>query len=72
MADAKKCDRCGKLYEETEGNNVFRDVFDDFLDALNSMIGNIVGGSIREKLSEFLFLCPDCRKSFEKWWKEVE
>lgn len=53
--EAYKCDRCGRLYEKQTESRLF--------------IGKCkpkddTGPRWREQ-----DLCPECKKSFEKWWK---
>ena len=70
MADAKKCDRCGGYYEEREPNTL-----DGFADVLNSMIEyicNAPGKTNPDRIAHSFDLCPECNKSFKKWWKEGE
>lgn len=68
MANAKKCDRCGKFYEryDTDVNGfpanslaVLKEAtLDELLD--------------RAKLRFFIDLCPDCMNDFTKWLNEPE
>ena len=78
--EAKKCDRCGKLYE-TESANYSIDVL---------FKQEKISDSDRERYSEFynnetrthgvkiskwdsgdkVDFCPECRKSFKKWFEE--
>ena len=78
--EAKKCDRCGKLYE-TESSNYSIDVL---------FKQEKVSDSDRERYSEFynnemrthgvkiskwdsgdkVDFCPECRESFKKWFEE--
>ena len=58
MAMAKKCDRCGKLYEgyqikdDDEGTNGIAEVG--------------IGITDRYMVKKVYDLCPECEKSFEK------
>lgn len=58
MALAKKCDRCGKLYEaySVEG--------DDRMNGITEANIEITG---RWMIREVFDLCPECKRSFEKW-----
>lgn len=71
MAEAKKCDRCGKLYEPYNKSKLY----------------GIIGRKIYWRVSAFAFmiedsegysidgrhdLCPDCMKSLQKWFKDKE
>lgn len=60
--NAKKCDRCKKLYEdyrdEETGSNAIRLVRRK---SGESLLGN-----------EFFDLCPACMESFKNWLKEGE
>lgn len=78
--EAKKCDRCGKLYEQ---ENV-----KDLIDVLFSQ--EKVSNADKERFSEFhinemrthgiivkkvncgetVDFCPECRESFKKWFEE--
>lgn len=62
MAFAKKCDRCGKLYEGYNTNN----------DPKN--INGFMTLNLDDKRLYYSHkpydLCPDCKDSFEKWLKE--
>lgn len=67
MADAKKCDRCGKYYQEVEPN-----AFESLANAISRMV-------IPQKvlkpiytIEKMLDLCPSCSKSLKKWLMEVE
>ena len=51
MALAKKCDRCGKFYDEN----------------INIMIAFNWDDQDRYYANKPLDLCPSCKDSFEKW-----
>ena len=65
MALAKKCDRCGKYYEE---NYKFRPGL--FSNAVSNIV--TVGRSdIRpDKVCDDFDMCDDCLTSFYDWFKE--
>lgn len=60
--NAKKCDRCKKLYEdyrdEETGSNAIR------------LMRRKAGESLL--MNEFFDLCPACMESFKNWLKEGE
>lgn len=60
MSKAKKCDRCGKFYE----NNVV-------MESKGSVLGNTIGGiktvTKEGRTDEGFDLCDDCVKSLFKW-----
>lgn len=59
MAFAKKCDRCGKLYEEYNIKNDSKNI--NGIQTLNIDYK-------RKFYSHKPFdLCPECKDSFEKW-----
>ena len=61
MALAKKCDRCGKLYEhypmvnKTEWN------------AIRKIQRNPVGDTVNSAYTPAIDLCPECMNEFEKF-----
>lgn len=60
MADAKKCDRCVRLYEIVE------------MTALESAIMSLdifATHKCKKELTVLFDLCDDCQKSFKKWWE---
>lgn len=64
MACAKKCDRCGKLYEQY---NFKRD------EKKPNGIMTLNLDYRRQFCSHTAMdLCPDCMKEFQDWLKEVE
>ena len=70
--NAKKCDRCKKLYEEYMGqakdaNDIQLWVHsDECYSALGVEQALFIWGSRR------IDLCPDCMESFKNWLKEGE
>lgn len=63
MSKAKKCDRCGKFYE----NNVV-------MESKGSVLGNTIGGiktvTKDGRTDEGFDLCDDCVKSLYEWKEE--
>lgn len=67
MADIKKCDRCGKVYDFHEP---------EFKDSMGFIL-NLLGLSETKRkaevaafaLADALDLCSDCKADFHKWWK---
>ena len=64
MSAAKKCDRCGKLYEEYNTKNNEKDANGIRFLNINSKYGNYVHGS-RD-------LCPECMEELKAWFYEHE
>ena len=64
---AKKCDRCGKLYEHYDGSKKFRDT-----EKANALI--LIDRDLDNKYwSHRSFdLCPDCMKILEVFIKNEE
>lgn len=64
---AKKCDRCGKLYEHYDGSKKFRDT-----EKANALI--LIDRDLDNKYwSHRSFdLCPDCMKRLEVFIKNEE
>ena len=60
MANAKKCDRCGRFYEERPRNTI-----EGFGEALAAFVN-------ADKIKPNLLndLCCECEKSLNEWWKE--
>lgn len=59
MAEAFKCDRCGKFYTECG-------------DDVSYKIAKIVESSIVRTNYKTLDLCPYCRESLAKWYESVK
>ena len=57
MADAKRCDKCGKYYSIPISYPVVNLIDEDTMQIWD------IGNNRRA-----VDLCPDCWKSFEKWW----
>lgn len=64
MACAKKCDRCGKLYEQYNSKN-------DKKNPNGIMVLNL-DSQRRYFTHNALDLCPDCMKEFQDWLREVK
>lgn len=64
MACAKKCDRCGKLYEQYNSKN-------DRKNPNGIMVLNLDSRG-RYFTHNALDLCPDCMKGFQDWLREVK
>lgn len=64
MACARKCDRCGKLYEEYNLKN-------DEKNPNGIMVLNL---DYQRKYypHDAMDLCPDCMRKFQDWIKEVK
>lgn len=62
MANAKKCDRCGKYYQEFEPN-----AFDSLANVIRS---RVTPDGVRKQIyaiEKLLDLCPSCLRSLRKW-----
>lgn len=59
MASAKKCDRCGKLYERY---NEKRD-----RDNINGILTLNMDANQQYYSHKVIDFCPDCKDSFQKW-----
>ena len=64
MACAKKCDRCGKLYEQYNSKN-------DRKNPNGIMVLNL-DSQRRYFTHNARDLCPDCMKGFQDWFGEVK
>lgn len=64
MADAKKCDRCGKYYTPFDSTG-------SPLEALAASLAKLQSFSI-EMVKPNCDLCPDCLKSFKRWFDMKE
>lgn len=58
MANAKKCDRCGKFFESRYDTGIDITTYDE-----NSRNVEFDCGLLPN-----LDLCPDCVESFKHWW----
>lgn len=78
--EAKKCDRCGKLYEKKFDKNDIRCIFKHEEPFFEREEKNYSKEFIDEKKTHDVFIkrgngdyidmCPDCRKAFQKWFEE--
>lgn len=64
MACAKKCDRCGKLYDEYN-------LKDDEKNPNGIMVLNL-DYQRKYYAHDVMDLCPDCMRKFQDWMKEVK
>lgn len=77
---AKKCDRCGKLYENpVNGENCGAEVRFRYLPVNDEE--NLSEKKIIEKQTKNIYInslsvdvdiCPDCRESFKRWFESGE
>lgn len=70
MAIARKCDRCGKMYELKTIYGI-----EAALSRLCAALRERPNEGIAEKINVVtaeLDLCPECSKSFKRWWKETK
>jgi hypothetical protein len=76
MADAKKCDRCGKLYETKIQNiNAIEQITNDAIEAVKKIeIALSVNSAkiILHEITDRFDLCKECKKSFKKWFRKAE
>ena len=65
MAQAMKCDRCGKLYEYYEGSDTFMNT-----KKANAVI--LIDKDLKQKYwsRKTYDLCPDCMRNFEDFLKD--
>lgn len=66
MANAKQCDRCGKLYTVPK---------DTALATLAEKFSLIEKSDVQvalDAIASLFDLCPECRVSFEKWFYNKE
>lgn len=61
MALAKKCDRCGKLYEHYPMGNKTQ------WNAIRKIQRNTVGDTVNGAYTPTIDLCPECMNEFEKF-----
>lgn len=66
MANAKQCERCGKLYALPKETAI------DTLAEKFSMIAKSETQLALDAIASFLDLCPECRVSFKKWFYNKE
>ena len=71
--EAKKCDRCGKLYESNEDRARVRFKFKEVYGADDLKDEAIAKRQLEEvyikAYSTEIDLCSECKESFKKWWE---
>lgn len=67
MAEARKCDRCGKYYELREMN-----ALESFAAACLPIFRQRTESNCITVIESLLDLCPACSKSLKKWVKGAE
>lgn len=76
--EAKKCDRCGKLYEIKDDKNDIDVCYKYSNPFFTGEAARYSEEYIKEKMSKLTFvktrdgdvdLCPDCRESFKRWFE---
>lgn len=65
MADAKKCDRCGSLYEIKETNFI-----EDMAESAKRLMIYDSFRDVCDKFESDFDVCPKCMQSFKTWWKD--
>lgn len=78
--EAKKCDRCGKLYETESAEDFIRVLFtqekiynldrERYSESYNNEMRTHDISIKRGHCSGQVDLCPECRESFKKWFEE--
>ncbi len=78
--EAKKCDRCGKLYETESANDMINVLFkqENISDSDRKRYSEYHNNEMRKHdisikrghCSGQVDLCPECRESFKKWFEE--
>ena len=64
MADAKKCDRCGKYYQKAQPT-----ALESLADSLRAIVTPQRVTAQISVIETFLDLCPSCSKSLRIWAK---
>ena len=70
MADAKKCDVCGKFYEESGSGGSGLDRMSAAMKRISETLTNK-----HDKVAQIeavVDLCPECSSSLKDWFKERE
>lgn len=67
MANAKKCDRCGNYYQESEPN-----AFESLSNYFSGMVSQSEVLHRIAVIEKCLDLCPACSKSLKRWMKLKE
>jgi hypothetical protein len=80
--EAKKCDRCGKLYEKKFDKNDIQCVFKHEEPFFTGEEKNYSKEFIEDKKTHDVFvkrgngdyidMCPDCRKAFKTWFESAD
>ena len=80
--EAKKCDRCGKLYEKKFEKNDIQCVFKHDEPYFPGEEKNYSKELIEDKKThdifikmgggEYVDMCPDCRKAFKTWFESAD
>ena len=65
MANAKKCDRCGVLFEERQLSAI-----EEAVCSIAQAASVFTGDGIKTPCIANADLCADCKKSLKKWWKD--
>lgn len=77
--EAKKCDRCGKLYEKKFDKNDIKCIFKHEEPFFSDEEKNYSKEYIDDRKTHEVYIknrngdidmCPDCRKAFKKWFEE--
>ena len=77
--EAKKCDRCGKLYEKKFDKNDIKCIFKHEEPFFTNEEKNYSKEYIDDRKTHEVYIknrngdidmCPDCRKAFKKWFEE--
>lgn len=80
--EAKKCDRCGKLYEKKFDKNDIQCVFKHEEPFFTGEEKNYSKEFIEDKKThevyikrgngDYIDMCPDCRKAFKTWFESAD
>ena len=80
--EAKKCDRCGKLYEKKFDKNDIRCVFKHeepfFTDEEKNYSKEFIEDKkthdviVKRGNGDYIDMCPDCRKAFKTWFESAD
>ena len=66
MADAKKCDRCGNIYEE-KTTSIYEVIISDFFSPIIPYSAKRKNKAIN-LIKDVCDLCPECEESLNKWF----
>ena len=67
MAIAKKCDRCGVLYEISQPN-ALSEALKNMCDAIHKIITPGVNEKFQDWKNEKFDFCPECSHSLKTWF----